>query len=344
VSITLENGQRFGSWSDIEMSLGLDSYSALSLSGPFDYERKEVREAFQPLMFPKVTVNIGDELIMTGRVKDVSPTVDAGASSVGVTVYSLPFDLLEVCPPPDLLPLEFSGLDLRQIARRLVTAAVGVDVVFDAQPGAKFAKIRCEPDAVVHGFLVELAQQRGYVLSDLSNGDLLFRSEAFRGKPVARLEGQPIGKVSATFQPSSWFQRVTGRASQKVGKAGSSYSALNPLYKPLFPARTFTFAVDDTEAADVPKAVTAAIGRMMAQVVTYTVEDLPTWRDPQDALWRVNTTVTLKAPEAMVYRETELLIRSVRFRQTPEAETATLELVLPGSFGGFPALELPWDI
>lgn len=342
MSITLENGQRFGQWSDIELSLGLDSYSALSLSGPFDFERKEVRTALQPLMFPQVTVNVGDELIMTGRVKDVQPQVDANSSSVGVTVYSLPFDLTEVCPPPDVLPLEFNGLDLRQIARRLVTAAVGVDVVFDALPGAKFAKIRCEPDTVVHGFLVELAQQRGYVLSDLPNGDLLFRSEAFRGKPVAKLEGQPLGKVTATFQPSSWFQKVTGRASQKAGKAGSRYSGLNPLYKPLFPARSVTLTVGDTESADVPKAVTAAIGRMMASVVTYMVEDLPTWRDPQGALWKPNTTITLLAPSAMVYRESELLIRSVKFRQTPEAETATLELVLPGSFGGFPSLELPW--
>lgn len=341
VSITLENGQRFGAWSDVELSMGLDSYSALSLSGPFDHERQEVRRAFQPLMFPQVSVNVGDELVFTGRVKDVQPQADANSSSVGVTAYALPFDLTEVCPPPELLPLEFNGLDLRQIAGRLVTPTVGIGVVFDAQPGATFSKIRCEPDAVVHGFLVELAQQRGYVLSDLPNGDLLFRSEAFGGAPVARLEGQPVGKVTATFSPGSWFSGVTGRASQKAGKTGSRYSQNNPLYRAAHP-RTFTFTVGDTESADVPKAVTAAIGRMMAQVVTYTVEDLPTWRDPQGDLWKPNTTLTLLAPEAMIYHETELLIRSVRCRQTPEAETATLELCMPGSFGGFPTLELPW--
>ncbi len=292
-------------------------------------------------MFPKVAVSVGDELVFTGRVKDVQPQVDANSSSVGVTAYALPNDITEVCPPPELLPLEFNGLDLRQIAGRLVTATLGIDVVFDAQPGAKFSKIRCEPDAVVHGFLVELAQQRGYVLSDLPNGDLLFRSEAFRGSPVARLEGQPLGKVTANFNPSSWFSKITGRASQKAGKKGSRYTQNNPLYRASHP-RTFTLTVGDTEAADVPKAVTAAVGRMMASVVTYTVEDLPTWRDPQGALWKPNTTLTLLAPEAMVYRETELLIRSVKFRQTAEIETATLELVLAGSFGGFPTLELPW--
>jgi prophage tail gpP-like protein len=82
---------------------------------------------------------------------------------------------------------------------------------------------------------------------------------------------------------------------------------------------------------------------MIASVVTYTVEDLPTWRDPSGALWRVNTTVTLLAPEAMVYRETELLIRAVAFKQTAEIETATLTLVLPGTFGGQLPTSLPWD-
>jgi hypothetical protein len=99
----------------------------------------------------------------------------------------------------------------------------------------------------------------------------------------------------------------------------------------------------DTESADVPKAVRAAVGRMVASVVSYTVEDLPTWRDPQGALWTPNRTVTLLAPEAMVYRETELLIRSVTLKQNPEAETATLGLVLPGTFGGQLPEALPWD-
>lgn len=338
----MENGQRFGHWSDFEIQRGLDSYTALSLSGPFDYERAEVRKAFQPLIFPKVTATVGDELILTGRVKDVQPQVDAGASSVGVTVYSLAYDLTEVCVPVDKLPLEFNGFDLRQIADRLVTQSVGVDAVFEGPPGAKFARVRCQSDAVVHGFLVDLAIQRGFVLSDLPSGDLLFRSAAPTGAPVARLKGQPLVKVTANIEPGSWFSKVTGRASQKAGKGGAQFSAFNPLYRAENP-RNFTMSVSDTEAADVPKAVHTAIGRMIAGVIRITVEDLPTWRDPQGKLWAANTTVTLIAPEAMVYRETEFLIRSVKLHQTPEAETASLELVLPGTFGGVLPKELPWD-
>jgi prophage tail gpP-like protein len=343
VAITLtDSGQRFGEWSDIEFMFGIDSYSALSLGGPFDHERAEVREAFQPLMFPMVSVTINEELVMTGRVKDVAPSVDASQSSIGVTIYSLPFDLTEVCVRPDVLPLESNAFDLLQIAQRIVTPTVGVGVVFDGMPGGKFARIRFEPDATPHSVLVDLALQRGYVLSDLPNGDLLFRSEAPTGAPVARLRGQPVGSVSVQFQPSNWYSSITGRASQKAGSEGSRYTQANPLYK-ASNQRAFAASVSDTESADVPEATRAMVGRMVASVVSYTVDGLPGWRDPKGNLWRPNTTVMLEAPGAMVYKETELLIRSVKLSQTAEVETASLELVLPGVFGGLIPTRLPWE-
>lgn len=343
VAITLDGGQRFGEWSELEFQFGLDSYSGLSLSGPFDHEREEVRRAFQPLMFPQVTATVGDELVLTGRVKDVSPSVDAGSASIAVCIYSLAHDLTEQCAPAESLGLEFNGLDLRQIAQSMVTPAIGVSLFFDDTPGAKFARVKCEPDGIIHNFLVDLALQRGFVLSNLANGDLLFRSEGPTGRPVARLEGQPLGKVTAAFEPAHWFSTMTGRASKRAGKGGARYTQPNPLYRADNP-RAFTLTVGDTEAADVPKAVKAAIGRMIASVVTYTVDDLPGWRDPQGNLWIPDTTVTLLAPEAMIYRETELLIRSVKLKQTAETETASLGLVLPGTFGGTLPKELPWDL
>jgi prophage tail gpP-like protein len=102
--------------------------------------------------------------------------------------------------------------------------------------------------------------------------------------------------------------------------------------------------VSDTESADVPLATMAMVGRMVANVVSYTVDGLPGWRDPHGNLWRPNTTVVLEAPGVMVYKETELMIRSVRLTQTAAIETASLELVLPGVFGGEMPTSLPWDL
>lgn len=344
VAIQLDGGDRFGHWSEVEIVRSLDGYTALSASGPFDHERDEVRAAFQPLAFPRVTVTVADELVLTGYVKDVQPSEDAGMSSVGITVYSIAHELAEICPAVELLPLEFNGLDLRQIASKIVTSSIGLESVFDGgKPGAPFARVKAEPDSTIHSFLVDLALQRAFVLSDAATGALLFRSEAPVGKPVARLEGRPLVRVSAAFDPPNWFSTITGKASRKSGSAGARFSEFNPLYRASHP-RPYTLRLDDTESGDVPRAAKAAIGRMVAAVATYTVEDLPTWRDPNGELWRPNTTVTLTAPGAMIYRETEFLIRTVTLRQTPESERAELGLVLPGTFGGKLPSRLPWDL
>jgi prophage tail gpP-like protein len=342
VAITLASGARFGHWSEIEIARGLDCYSAVSLSGPFDHERAEVRRAFEPLTFKRVALSVGDELVLTGRVKDTAPNVDPAMKAIGLTVYSLASELADICPADELLPLEYNGLDLRQIAFKLCYGAIGEEPLFDAPTGAVFPRVRCEPDGRIHSFLADLAVQRGFVLSDWPTGAPLFRSEALPGAPVARLRGQPMTRVTAAFEPSRWFATVTGRAPKKAGRGGGGrFTERNPLYRGEHPRPT-VIQLEDTESADVPRAVRAAIGRMVATVVRYTIE-LPTWRDPRGQLWAPNTTVTVLAPEAMIYRETELLVRSVRLLQTAESETATLELTLPGSFGGTLPQGMPWD-
>lgn len=337
-------GRRFGEWSEIELKVGIDSYRCASLSGPWDPFRKDMRAAFEPLSFPEATIEIGDELFLTGKVQDVAPSVDASQSSVGLTAYSTAFWLSQITATPEMIPCEFNGLDLKQIAFVIAGHTLGLVVNLDKAPGAKFHRVKCNPGDELHGFLADLALQRGFVVSDTASGDLLFRSEGATGSPVARLNGQPLGRVSAQFQPDRWFSHVTGRACKRAGdiEHGSKFTQRNDLYRSIFPRHTCS-TVGDTGSADVPRATKAQVGRMVASVATYTVEDLPTWRDPSGKLWQPNTTIMLAAPGAMIYSETELLIRAVTFKQTAETETATLELVLPGSFGGTLPKRLPWD-
>ena len=75
--------------------------------------------------------------------------------------------------------------------------------------------------------------------------------------------------------------------------------------------------------ADAPAAVRARLGRMFANAFSVSVE-LPTWRDPGGRLWKPNTTVRLKAPDAMIYTESEFLIRNVVLRGNKDARTATI--------------------
>lgn len=343
LQFTQLDARAFGEWSEIELSVGIDSYRCASLSGPWDPFRKDMRQAFEPLAFPQVTIEIGDELFLTGKIQDVAPSVDATQSSIAITAYSTAYWLTQIRAAPELPPFEFNGVDLKQIAQVVAGHTLGLTINFDGTPGAKFGRVKCERSSELHPFLAELALQRGYVLSDTASGDLLFRSEGPTGSPVARLSGQPIGRITPRFEPDKWYSHVTGRACKRAGAGnGSKYTQRNELYRTIFP-RHYCETMDHTESADVPRAVKATVGRMIASSASYTLEEVPTWRDPSGKLWQPNTTISISAPGAMIYSETELLIRSVKFRQTGEQQAATLEVVLPGSFGGTQPKKLPWD-
>ena len=106
--------------------------------------------------------------------------------------------------------------------------------------------------------------------------------------------------------------------------------------------RPMTFDVPDTIDSTVKAAVEAKAGRMFANIVSYDVR-VATHRDPNGTRWKSNTTIILRAPDAMVYNDYEFIIRSVDFEKDDKTETATLNLVLPGSFSGKIPDSLPWD-
>jgi prophage tail gpP-like protein len=103
-----------------------------------------------------------------------------------------------------------------------------------------------------------------------------------------------------------------------------------------------TFSLDDTEKADAQGAVDAKMGRMFANCVSYVV-DIPSWNDPSGRRWQPNTTLNMLFPSAMIYNRTELLVRDVFLRANKDARTASLGLVLPGSFSGKIPDRLPWE-
>jgi prophage tail gpP-like protein len=105
--------------------------------------------------------------------------------------------------------------------------------------------------------------------------------------------------------------------------------------------RPHAFILEDTEKADAATATRAKLARMFAEVVGWQL-DAATWRDPQDDLWKPNTTIKVHAPKALIYRESELLVRGVHLHADDSSGTARLDLVLPGVFSGAPPQELPW--
>lgn len=346
----LIRGKEWRFWNDIEINRSIDTHSTCGFSAPFEVERTEFRETFRPFSFAPLAVTVNDQRLFTGTMIDVQPRLESDSRTVQISAYAKAAVLEDCNIPANRAPFEASGLSLRQIAERLADP-FDVAVVLGVPDPAAFKRVntktrtldtKLESDQKIQDFLSDLARQRGLVISDNVWGDLLFWKSVEPGNPVARLEeGQPpILSVVPTLNPQAYYTEVTGFRLAKRGSAGSAYTQRDRLAGGVL--RSLSFKLDDIEKGDVPGAVAAHVGRMLANSVSYVV-NVPTWRDPKGKLWAPNTTIILKAPSAFVFRDYEFLIRDVVFKKSVDSMTASLGLVLPGVFSGEPPATRPWD-
>lgn len=346
-------GRSWRHWDDLEVHLGLDAHPSVGFSAPFEPDRREFRESFRPCSFTPLSLSLDNEPLFTGVLVNVRPQSRADGRVVQCDGYAKPATLEDVNLPGDQMPFEAAGLTLQQIAERLA-GIYGISVVMQADGGAAFKRVnskrwhskvdtRVDQDTRIDAFLVELAKQRGLVRTSDRNGNLLFWTSVKPGQPVARLrEGEPpLIEVTSTFSPQDYYSEITGFTLAKRGVTGAKFTQRNDRLAGTV-LRTLTFKLDDVEKGDGPAAVRAKVGRMFGNAVTYVLQ-LPTWRTPSGKLFEPNTTISVYAPRAMIYRETELLIRDVYLKQSQNEQTCSLGCVLPGSFSGEIPEFMPWD-
>lgn len=352
VTGTIDNGRRtgsvrgnyFGYWQNVEITRSIDTYSTVRFEAPFEPSRKEFRDTFRPFTFQRLECLVNLETMVTGFMLGVDPSFDPNSRVIEVTGYAKPAVFHKCHIPPDELGkgILFNGQALRAIADRLA-APFGITCDFKHDDTTPFKKCKIEIDKQIQPFLVDLAKQRNGVLTDNRQGELVFWQGIVPGQPVGELvEGRaPFTKAEASFNPEDYFSQVTGFGKKKRGRPEARWTAQNDwLDKPL---RPFTFKLEDSERADVPEATLRKMGGMFADMASWTIPDLPGWRAPNGELWEPNTTLLVTAPSAMVYRQYELLIRSVVLKQTKDADTASLNVVMPGAFSGKIPEFLPWD-
>jgi len=187
-----------------------------------------------------------------------------------------------------------------------------------------------------------LAQQRNFVITDDAQGNPVFYRPVQAGNSVVFLQqGQPpLLSVSQQIDAQNYFSHITALAPGDVGFDGSQFTAENSKLKTIF--RPHTFKANETDGGDTADAVAAKAGRMVGNCVSYSIE-VATWRDPLNSLWKENTLLTLIAPDAMVYKNYQFIIRAVDFGKEPNSETAVLSLALPGAFSGIIPSFMPWE-
>lgn len=340
VAVIIE-GQTFRFWENISITRAIDSMDLVEFTAPFDSEAEGFRATFQPFTFKPLSITVGGEALFTGTLVAVDPKIENKRKVLSVGAYSLPGVLNDCTPPASAFPLEFNNQRLKEIAAS-IAAPFGITTEFQADQGDVFARVACNPGKRALVFLIELAQQRNLIVSSSSIGHLIFLQSVEVGNPVALLsQGDiPVLSISPAFSSQDYYSHLTGIKPVVVGTEGSQFTVKNSRLQGV--VRPITFNVTDTESGGVKTAVEAKSGRMFGNMASYSVK-LSTWRDTTGSLWKPNTTIKLIAPEAMIYSNYEFVIRSIVFNRDSASETATLNLVIPGSFSGKNPEVLPWE-
>lgn len=335
----LIDGVRYRYWSEMSITRTIDSIDTLDIKAPFSADVPQFKETFQPFTYKDMTVNVGGDPLFTGVMVSVDPSITDTEKTVTVSAYAKCGVLADVNPSASSLPTEYNNQNLQAIATAL-GAPFGIAVELTAATGPAFERVALDPTRRILEFLTELAQQRGLIISSNSAGDLVF-GKPTDAPPVARLkQGEsPVTGITPNFDPQNYFSHITGLESAQAGKPGGQFTVKNPHVKN--GVRPFNFTVTDADGPDVETATKAKAGRMIGNMASYTVT-VCTWRDSAGALWAPGSTVTLTAPDALVYTEYKFIIRTVTLSQDSDSRTAALELAMLGAFNGEIPESLPW--
>jgi len=339
--ILLIDGNQFVSFTSIEISKSLDGIDTLDITSPFEPGLKSFRDTFIPFSYKEVILYIGSEVFFTGTVVNIMPSVGATEKTVQISAYAKAGVLNDCTAPASLYPIEYNQQNLQDISNSLLKP-FGLKSVFDADIGGTFDRVALEPGQKILEFLANLAKQRGLVIGNDADGNLLYRKSNINNVPVAflRLGEEPVTSIVPNFNPQEYYSHITGIEPIVIGLAGGTYTVKNPFVTNLL--RPFTFEVTDAEAGTLKEAVEAKAGRMFGNMMSYDIT-VNTWRDNFSNIWSPNTIVNLQADNAMLYNDYDFIIRSIKFNKDNRTKTASMNLVLPGSFSGAIPESLPWE-
>lgn len=342
------NGEELRYWQNMKMRFAVDAVSTFSFSAPFDPSFPIHRKMFRPLQYQTVEITVGGKLWLTGTVLEIAPQGTSSETTVTVSGYGKP-GVLADCTLPRDATRQFNNARLATIAE-LLAANFGLKTFVllpDDKYQKQFKKVACEPDQIVHEFLLDLVKQRSGLMTDNEEGELVIWVPQRSGSPVARLVGPAVTTMTVQTNAQEYFTDMVGISGTKRRRKGDLAKYVNPLLTDGIKdglVRPQGFRIADSDKGEAYTVAKGRIGRMFANAATWKLPNIASWKDPSGNFWERNTTIKVQADNLMIYRETEFLIRAVEFDANEQARSTTLELVLPEVFADEATPEFwPWD-
>jgi prophage tail gpP-like protein len=305
----------------------------------FTEDDDELYKALIPYGYPEASVYLGGQLICSGRLYVVAPSIRDerlcelhGASFTAETVST--------ADPP----YEQKNVTLEKRAKHLVES-LGLKVVYDSDDRVIPRATIC-PTQSIFNHLATLGAQYGILINDTPKGELHFikAQDIALGAPVGTIEEDrpPCEGLEARFDGNKRFYSYRVLNSDPTCRHGRHKNIkVSIVLDPTVPLnRQITIQMHDVPGGALKSAAERARSKEMIKAIEFRASVIG-WYAPNDKLWRENTLVTVKSKTLFVPDGYDFLIRAVEYHFDEKGTKATLELVPPQVYTGEP-IDEPW--
>lgn len=303
-----------------------------------------------PYSYPLAQVYIGNNLIVNGVMYTPAPEQSDSGLILNLEGFSFAADVIDSTMPT---PYEAEKILLEDRANQLLSH-IGIKAVFEADQGGEFDRVTGEKTDLIINHLVDLASQRGLLISSTPEGNLLF-TKTTESEPVGTIgyDSTAAQTITARNQASGenngigWGAKFDGRKLfnqiTAIGESPGAVTKSATVTDDNVPrSRFFTFKADNTTEGDIEAAALWKRSKQFADALTIPFP-VSSFYAPNGKLWRENTLVTVVSPEIFVPDGFTFLIRQVEYVLENSGITSTLSLVPPNVYTG-ERIVLPWEV
>jgi len=307
----------FESFSDFEVSLKRNTVASTFRFTGFS-------KFFQIVKYQDCEIFFDNDKIITGTILNPAFTYNNKPTLNQISGYSKTGVLEDSNIPTNLYPLQFDGLSLKEIAQK-ICREFGIRVKIlnsESQVNLPFEKVSAYPTDSVKGFLSNLANQRGVIVSHDNESRLLLFKVLGKVAPIANFNFDDAINVTFTPNAQGFHSSITGLRQAKTNDNNTQQlTVTSPFIKGILRPKVITINDGDELQETVNKAVCAEAVNFALNIQFEGLYNI-----------RSGFYITLDGP--ILKKRTKFLVETVTFNGTKSGNTTTLELVLPCVYTG----------
>lgn len=321
-------------FNDFRINLKYNSVgSTFGFNFLFDADNPEHKELACVSHFHEVQMFDGQTKLLTGNITANTFKASSRPTMASFSGYSKPGVLDDCNIPTSLYPLQFDGLSLESIARKLIRP-FKLDMIIDPSVQSRMSKsfdtTTASSSGSVKDYLSELASQKNIILSHDTEGRLLFTEAKTKLKPILDFDLTKATPAGMTFELGYSGQgmhshiTVMKQASIDGGNAGEE-----TIRNPYVIGSYFRPRVSKQSSGDDNDTSLAAKRALANELRNITLTITTNSMFVDGVLMLPNNMISIYAPCLFIYNRTEFFIESINFEGNNQTKVATINCVLP---------------